>query len=292
MMEAIKTTVIPRVKDLSKEDFIKNYYIPQKPVLIENLTQNWDALKKWNLDYIQSLSEDKIVPLYNNEVTKGKQKSAAPVTEMKLYDYIEILKNTPTDLRIFFFDIMKEMPVLVNDFKFPDLGIKFFKRLPVMFFGGKGSKVLAHFDMDLANLIHVHFHGTKKVILFSPNQTKYLYKIPFAVHNIEEINLDQPDFKKYPALKQVIGQEIIMKHGDALFMPSAYWHYITYLDGGFSITLRSFSKKPKVFLKMLYNVFFMRHFENLMRKLRGQKWIDYKNQLALDRTNKNLKNKK
>lgn len=292
MMEAIKTTVIPRVKDLSKEDFIKNYYIPQKPVLIENLTQNWDALKKWNLDYIQSLSEDKIVPLYNNEVTKGKQKSAAPVTEMKLYDYIEILKNTPTDLRIFFFDIMKEMPVLVNDFKFPDLGIKFFKRLPVMFFGGKGSKVLAHFDMDLANLIHVHFHGTKKVILFSPDQTKYLYKIPFAVHNIEEINLDQPDFKKYPALKQVIGQEIIMKHGDALFMPSAYWHYITYLDGGFSITLRSFSKKPKVFLKMLYNVFFMRHFENLMRKLRGQKWIDYKNQLALDRTNKNLKNKK
>lgn len=292
MMEAIKTTVIPRVKDLSKEDFIKNYYIPQKPVLIENLTQNWDALKKWDLDYIQSLSEDKIVPLYNNEVTKGKQKSAAPVTEMKLYDYIEILKNTPTDLRIFFFDIMKEMPVLVNDFKFPDLGIKFFKRLPVMFFGGKGSKVLAHFDMDLANLIHVHFHGTKKVILFSPDQTKYLYKIPFAVHNIEEINLDQPDFKKYPALKQVIGQEIIMKHGDALFMPSAYWHYITYLDGGFSITLRSFSKKPKVFLKMLYNVFFMRHFENLMRKLRGQKWIDYKNQLALDRTNKNLKNKK
>ena len=34
----------------------------------------------------------------------------------------------------------------------------------------------------------------------------------------------------------------------------------------------------------------MRHFENMMRKWKGQKWIDYKNQLAIKKTHQNLKN--
>jgi len=72
-------------------------------------------------------------------------------------------------------------------------------------------------------------------------------------------------------------------------MPSGYWHYIKYLNGGFSMTLRAFSKRPSVALRMLYNVFFMRHFENVMRKMRGQKWIDYKNKLAVKKTHKALR---
>ena len=287
-MDKIKTKSITRVKEISKADFIKYYYKPQIPVLIEGLTKDWPAYKKWDIDYIQSLSGDQVVPLYNNEPTKGKQKSAEPTTEMKLYDYLEIIKHKPTDLRIFFYDVMKKMPILANDFNYPDMGLKFFKRLPVMFFGSKGSKVLPHYDMDLADLVHFHFHGNKKVILFAPGQTKYLYKVPYAVHNVEAIDLDNPDFEKFPALKHLEGLEIEMKHGDALYMPSGYWHYITYLNGGFSMTLRSFSKKPKVLLRMLYNVMFMRHFENKMRKWKGQKWIDYKDQKAIEKTNKQI----
>jgi hypothetical protein len=289
-MGQFQLSSIPRVKNISKETFIKNYYKPQRPVLMEGLTKDWPAHKKWNLEYIQSLAGDQIVSLYNNKPTKGNQKSAEPVAEMPLYDYVEILKTKPTDLRIFFYDVLKNMPILANDFSYPDMGLKFFKRLPVMFFGSKGSKVLAHYDMDLADLVHFHFHGTKKVVLFSPEQTKYLYKIPYAVHNLESIDMSNPDFIKFPALQYVKGYQIEMKHGDALYMPSGYWHYIEYLDGGFSMTLRAFSKRPATLLKMLYNVFFMRHFENKMRKWQGQKWIDYKNRLALKKTDKAIKN--
>ncbi|MFD2542762.1 cupin-like domain-containing protein [Lacinutrix gracilariae] len=287
-MAQFKLQPIDRVKDITKTHFVKNYYKPQRPVLIENLTKDWDAYKKWNLDYIQSLAGDQVVPLYNNEATKGKQKSAEPATEMKLYDYIEILKTKPTDLRIFFYDVMKKMPILAKDFKYPDIGLKFFQRLPVLFFGSKGSQVLTHYDMDLADLVHFHFHGTKRVTLFSPEQTKFLYKIPYAVHNLEEIDMANPDFKKYPALQHVEAIQVEMKHGDALYMPSGYWHFVEYLDGGFSMTLRAFTKKPKTALNMLYNVFFMRHFENLMRKWKGQNWIDYKNKKAVEKVNKTL----
>ncbi|WP_053978231.1 cupin-like domain-containing protein [Mangrovimonas xylaniphaga] len=288
-MQTIKTSPVARVKNITKEDFVKYYYKPQIPVLIENLTHDWPAFEKWNLDYIQQRAGEQVVDLYNNEPTKGKQYSAEPVMKMKLHDYMEILKTKPTDLRIFFYNILDKMPDLANDFEYPDIGLKFFKRLPVMFFGSTGSKVLPHFDMDLADLMHFHFHGKKSVMLFSPEQTKYLYKIPYAVHNLECIDLDNPDFETYPALKNLNGLQVEMKHGDALYMPSGYWHYIKYLDGGFSMTLRAFSRRPKTFAKMLSNVFVMRHFENGMRKLKGQQWIDYKNELAIAKTHKLLK---
>lgn len=288
-MAKFKLKPIERVKNITKEEFVQNYYKPQRPVLIEGLTKDWGANEKWSLDYIQSMAGDQVVPLYNNQTTKGKQKSAEPVTEMKLFDYIELLKTKPTDLRIFFYDVMKKMPKLLEDFSYPNIGMKFFKRLPVLFFGSKGSQVLAHYDMDLADLLHFHFHGTKRVLLFPPDQTRFLYKIPYAVHNLETIDMTNPDFETYPALKHVEGIEVTMKHGEALYMPSGYWHFVEYLDAGFSMTLRAFSKKPKVALNMLYNVFFMRHFENRMRKWKGQKWIDYKDRKAVKRTHKALR---
>lgn len=285
-MGKFKTAPVSRVKNISKKDFLENYYDPQQPLLIEGLTKDWPAYEKWNLDYIQQRSGDQIVPLYDSKPTKGKQNSAAPAAEMKLYDYLELLKNEPTDLRIFFYNILDSMPELAKDFEYPDLGLKFFKRLPVMFFGGEGSKVLAHYDMDLADLVHVHFHGTKSVTLFTPEQTKYLYRVPYSVHNLETIDMDNPDFEKYPALQNVQGIYAEMKHGDALYMPSGYWHYIKYTTGGFSITLRALPTKPRRLLKTASNVLFMRNFENIMRRTMGQKWVDYKENKMVRRVNK------
>lgn len=288
-MGKIKTVPIQRIKSVTKEEFLNNYYKPQIPVVIEDLAKDWPAYKKWNLNYIQSLAGDQIVPLYNNEPTKGRKKSVVPAKKMMLKDYVEILKNKPTDLRMFFYNPLQKMPELIKDFNYPDIGLKFFKKLPVMFFGGKGSKVLAHYDMDLADLVHVHFHGTKEVTLFAPDQAQYLYQVPFTVHNLETIDMDNPDFEKYPALRNVTGQFAKLNHGDTLYMPSGYWHYITYQDGGFSMTLRAFPRKLRTLGHLFKNLIFMRNFENAMRYAFGEKWVDYKERSILNRLNKKYK---
>ncbi len=287
-MGQFKTTPIKRVENISKEDFIKYHYKPQIPVLITGLTKNWPAYTKWKLDYIQEKAGDQVVPLYNNEPAKDKESVYAPVKEMKLYDYVELLKTEPTDLRIFFYNILDEMPELLKDFEYPDIGLKFFKRLPALFFGGGKSKVFMHYDIDLPDSMHFHFDGDKVVNLFSPAQTKFLYKVPFSIHNLETIDMDNPDFEKYPALQFAERIHAEMKHGDALYMPSGYWHSIRYLNGGFSMTLRALPRHPKRLAIMLYNVAIMRNFDNITRKYRGQKWLDYKNALAVRRTERNL----
>lgn len=288
-MGTIKTKPIVTVNELSKEDFVA-HYLNKQPVLIKkSWTKDWPAYKKWNLEYIQSLAGETIVPLYNNEPTKGKQKSAVPVTEMRLYDYLEILKTKPTDLRIFFYDTLKKLPILIDDIKYPEIGLKFFKRLPVMFFGGKGSNVVPHYDMDVANLVHFHFHGHKRVWLFPPSQSKNMYQVPWSIHGLESIDLDNPDFEKYPALQDLEAIEVFMEHGDALYMPPAYWHYIKYLDGGFSITLRAFQRNLKGLGTMLYNVTILRNVENLLRHTFGTKWTDYKEKKMVRKVNKNYR---
>lgn len=290
-MEQLRITDVPRVKTISKEAFTSDFLKPRRPVLIERLTREWPAYEKWTLGHIKALAGEQVVPLYDNKPASGKQSVYAPVKNMPLAEYIDILEAGPTDLRIFFYNILDRMPEMLNDFTYPDIGLKFFKRLPALFFGGGESKVFMHYDIDLPDSLHFHFQGTKSVTLFAPDQTRYLYKVPFAIHNLESIDMDAPDFGRYPALRHAQGQHVVMKHGEALYMPSGYWHYIKYLDAGFSMTLRALPRSPKRAATMLYNVMVMRNFDNLMRRFQGQQWLDRKNRWAVERTGKWLKGK-
>lgn len=277
---------VDRVKGISKEEFIQKYYNPKRPVLIEGLTDDWND--KWRFDYIKELAGEQIVPLYNSEPTKGNKSSYEPVTQMKMSEYINLLRSKPTDLRIFFYMVKDKLPQLLNDFEYPDLGLKYFKRIPALFFGGSGAKVFMHYDIDLGDNLHVHFEGHKKVLLFGPDQNTNLYKVPMSIHNMDAIDMSNPDFEKFPGLKQVKGFEVNMKHGDALYIPGEWWHYITYLDGGFSISMRALPQDFRRILGMLNNIFFMRHLDYFIRKLCGQKWIDYKEKWAYKRTHRKL----
>ena len=48
-----------------------------------------------------------------------------------------------------------------------------------------------------------------------------------------------PDIKKFPALNGIEGTEVFLEHGDTLFMPTGYWHWMKYIEGGYSLSLRA-----------------------------------------------------
>lgn len=54
------------------------------------------------------------------------------------------------------------------------------------------------------------------------------------------------------------------------------------------MSLRALPRKIGNLSMAVYNIFIMRHFDNLMRRFKGQAWIDYKNEQAVIRTHKNL----
>lgn len=279
---------IPRVKTLTKEVFINEYLKPQKPVVIEQFIQDWPAYAKWNLEYIKAVAGEKEVPLYDDRPVKHDEGFNEPHARMKMAEYVDLLKKGPTKFRIFLWNVLKEVPILQKDFSYPDFGIKLMKSLPMLFFGGTNSHTFMHYDIDLANIFHFHFEGEKQCILFPQSETKYLYKIPHSLIVREDIDFSNPDLEKWPALKHAKGYCTKLKHGNVVYIPEGYWHHMKYITPGFSMSLRAIARKPKNFGKAVYNIFVMRHFDNLMRRVKGQEWIDWKNHEAVITTNRNL----
>lgn len=281
---------IPRVKTITKEDFITHYFKPQKPVVVERFIEDWPAFTKWRLDYMKVVAGDKMVPLYDDRPVDYKEGFNQPHAKMKMSDYIDLLKSEPTRYRIFLWNILKEVPELQADFKYPDFGLRLMRGLPMLFFGGEDSYTFMHYDIDLANIFHFHFEGKKQIVLFDQKQSKYLYKIPYSLITREDIDFNKPDFKTWPALAKARGYHTTLNHGEVLYMPEGYWHYMRYVTPGFSMSLRAIARNPKNLGKAISNIFVMRHFDNLMRKLRGKAWIDWKNKQAIERTHACLKN--
>lgn len=281
----LNLTEIPRVKTLTKEVFLRDYFRPQKPVVIENCIEDWPAFEKWDLEYMKKVAGDKEVPLYDDRPVKHDEGFNEPHAKMKMADYIDLLKSEPTKYRIFLWNVLKEVPILQEDFTYPNFGIRLMKGLPMLFFGGRNSHTFMHYDIDLANIFHFHFAGKKQCILFSQSESKHLYKIPHSLITREDIDFDAPDFQQWPALKNAKGHIAHLQHGNVLYIPEGYWHHMKYITPGFSMSLRAVARKPKNFLRAVYNIFFMRYYDNFMRRRKGQEWIDWKNEEAVKRTN-------
>ncbi len=284
----MKLAEIPRVNNITKEDFIENYYKPQKPVVLEKAIEDWPAFDKWNLAYMKKVAGDKIVPLYDNRPVQHKDGFNEPHAKMQMADYVDLLKKEPTKYRIFLWNILKEVPALQKDYTFPDFGLRLLKGLPMLFFGGKDSYTFMHYDIDLANIFHFHFDGEKDVILFPQAETKNLYKVPHSLITHESIDFSNPDYEKWPVLEKASGFKTTLSHGEVLYMPEGYWHYMKYNSPGFSMSLRAMARNPKNLAKASYNILIMRYYDVLMRKFKGQDWIDWKNKKAISRTNKRL----
>lgn len=265
------------VEQITKEEFVTNYLKTQKPVVVKQFSKDWPAFEKWNLEYMKEVAGDIEVPLHDSRPIEAKNFNK-PHAYMKMDAYVDLLKEKPTDFRIFLWNILKVVPSLQKDFEFPDLGISFLKSLPTLFFGGFNSYTYMHYDIDLANIFHFHFEGKKQCILFDQEQSKYLYKLPNTLRTHSDIDFSNPDLEKWPLLKKAKGHIANLEHGDMLYIPEGYWHYMKYITPGFSMSLRSIPKTPKYLAKAIYNILVMIPVENIMRKTAGDKWINWKNE--------------
>jgi len=279
---------IERVKSISKSDFVQNYLKPQIPVVIENLVDDWPAVEKWNFDYIKKKVGDKVVPLYDDRPVDYKDGFNEAHATMKMSEYIDLLQKEPTKYRIFLYNVLKEVPELQEDFDFPDIGLRLMKSLPMLFFGGEDAHTFMHYDIDLANILHFHFQGKKECILFPNGEKKHLYKVPHSLITHESIDFSNPDFERWPALQHARGYRTTLEHGNVLFMPEGYWHHMRYITPGFSMSMRALARSPKNLSQAIYNIFIMRNIDNLMRKVKGQQWIDEKNEKAIKNTHSGL----
>ncbi|MCB9265508.1 MAG: cupin-like domain-containing protein [Lewinellaceae bacterium] len=268
---------VDRKGGVTRESFAREYLEPRIPVILVDLMDHWPAKSKWTMEFFKENYGQLQVPVFSDNVSKPGKKYMAPDKIVPLREFLEAIEQGPSNLRMFLFNIFKHAPELCHDFNIPTIMDGFIRDFPFMFFGGQSSKVALHYDIDLSHVFLNQFHGRKRVVLFPPSQSKHIYQHPFTVASYIDVN--KPDYEQFPALRKVEGFEAILQPGETLFMPSGYWHYIEYLDGGYSISLRaneSYTRRARG----LWNI--AKHFmvDKGMNRLMGQEWRRLKEEMA------------
>ncbi len=286
---------VDKVADIDSDDFKKNYYLPKKPLVITSLAKQWEAYNKWNWEYFKDVVGHVKVGLYNNT----KSDAYTPINKADDYktfgEYIDMIKQGPAAWRIFLFNIFEHAQQLTKDFTWPEHLMKgFVKRYPMLFIGGKTSITHLHFDIDLSHILHTQFLGRKRVLLFPYEEQHKLYRKPFEVLSQADFsnyykNKGIPDYNNFPALKIANGYEVILEHGDTLFMPAGYWHHMEYLDSGFAMSLRAMQNSIGGKLTGAWNLFGMRSVDTLIKKSYPNTWYRYKVEKIQKEANKELK---
>ncbi|KAB7623927.1 cupin-like domain-containing protein [Alkalilimnicola sp. S0819] len=284
----VEISPVERVQRIEAPRFQLAYKKPARPLVMERLTEGWTARERWSVEYLRDVAGDVEVPLYDSVPSRGRKHQHAPAARMPLARYLDRLEAGENDLRMFFFNILAAVPRLTEDFHYPELGLKLFRKLPVLFMGGRGARVQMHFDIDLADLLLCHFGGRKRVLLFPPEQGGNLYRVPFSFSALFDVNIEQPDYQRFPALRQARGQVAELNHGDVLYVPPGYWHYVIYEELGFSMTLRAFPRQPGNFARMLNNLLVLRTVDGLGRRFVGEPWNRRNERRAVARTHRRL----
>jgi hypothetical protein len=276
---------IERRTGLSRESFWEEHLKPLKPVVFTDFMDSWPAKEKWTIDFFKKEYGHLVVPVYSANSSNPGKKYMVADRYIFFKEYLEILEKEPTDLRMFLYNIFRHAPELCNDYRKPTIMDGFIDSFPYLFFGGKNSSVALHYDIDLSHVFLSQFHGRKRVVLFEPQQSRNIYQHPFTVASYIDVN--NPDYDQFPALKNVNGYECILNPGETLFMPSGYWHFIEYLDWGFSISLRS---NESYFRRAKGLINITRHYvvDRSMNRLMGTNWRRIKADLAKKRAKEDL----
>jgi len=99
---------------------------------------------------------------------------------------------------------------------------------------GNRTRIAAHYDVP--DNLAVVAAGRRRFTLFPPEQLKNLYIGPLdftpAGQAVSLVDLLNPDFDKYPKFAEALAhaRTAELGPGDAIFIPSMWWHHIESLD--------------------------------------------------------------
>jgi hypothetical protein len=95
-----------------------------------------------------------------------------------------------------------------------------------------GNRTIASCHYDAPNNIACCAVGRRRFTVFPPDQIFNLYPGPLEPtpggQAVSLVDLHAPDFEKYPRFREALaaGQSAELEPGDAIFIPSMWWHHV------------------------------------------------------------------
>ncbi len=235
---------IERIDCPSPEEFYRNYFLKSKPVVITGVANKWDAISKWDVEYLRSSSEDakvEVVVSKGQSTISNQEKGWAThrKLDMGFHEFLSTIADSDKLRRHYYLQYQKfeNFPHLLNDFAVPKNYIRR-EQANTRFWIGSGKNITPlHHDTQSNILTQVR--GRKKFTLFPPSESRALYPFPFHSKNrtLSPIVLKEPNYELYPRFKQAHPIECILEPGEMIFQPVFWWHQVETLSTDMAISI-------------------------------------------------------
>jgi hypothetical protein len=243
MLEALKKVAV--VEGISASDVPSFITESKQPIVLRGFINDWPivkkgqeseaSLQKYLLNYANGA---KVVvghgePKINGRIFYNEAFTAlnCKAYKMPLADLFEQINNHKLDKK----PPLYYMGTTAVDACFSTLrqenDIHIAGKSPVMnMWMGNQSTIPAHYDVP--NNIACNIYGKRRFTLFPPEQLENLYIGPLdftpAGQSISLVDFTKPDLIKFPKSKEALrhAQVAELEAGDALFLPSMWWHHV------------------------------------------------------------------
>jgi hypothetical protein len=114
-----------------------------------------------------------------------------------------------------------------------------------------GNRTVASCHYDAPNNIACVAVGRRRFTIFPPSQVANLYPGPLELNPggqaVSLVDFSKPDFDRYPRFRDAAaaGYSALLEPGDAIFVPSMWWHHVEGLSAFNTLVNYWWSTSPK-----------------------------------------------
>ena len=227
-------TRVEKRAHVPRAEFLERYVRGSRPLVLTGVARHWPATKRWSPQdlsarfghlHVEIQAERSADPNYE-------QNKAIHKRSVRLADFVAtVLAGGPSNDHYLtannealrqpgFAALLDDIGALPDFCNRAELAER-----ASFWFGPAGTVTPLHHDTLM--LCHTQIVGRKRWRFISPLDTPRLYN-HFEVYS--PIDLDRPDFDRYPLLRGVQVLEVVVEPGETVFLPLGWWHQVTALD--------------------------------------------------------------
>jgi len=235
---------VDRRSGLTRQAFLREYYAPNRPVILEDACDQWPALSLWTPEYLaDTLGGAEVEVMTDRDADLAYEKNAnAHRTRMAFDEFVAKVTATEwsNDLYLVANNKLLGSPVaapLWQDFRLDSryLSVKKAKKITFLWFGPSGTVTPLHHD--LMNVMFHQVRGWKRFILISPLETHALANSVGVYSDVDPLS---PDLERFPRFAKTHPYQFTLGPGDTLFVPVGWWHHVQALEVSVSVSSTSF----------------------------------------------------
>jgi hypothetical protein len=218
---------VVRVRGMSVGRFRVRHLARSRPVVLEGAAADWPAMKRWSSPELRARCGGALVTAYavrdGHAVFDGR--TGLVVRRLPLAAFLDELEGVAAARHRVRARLARELPTLEAD-----VDPRFARHGPPvelsLWMSAACTWTRLHFDVPHNVLAQVR--GEKRVLLVAPSQRRAVYPRPpwAADAQFSRVDLRAPDYARFPRLRRLRPLVTTLRPGDALFIPSGWWHYV------------------------------------------------------------------